>query len=638
MPPGTSAYPAGLDTQDTLIRAKDGVQSTLSAAIDAVTGTIPLASAAIFPTTSVVVIEGEEIVYTGKSGNDLTGGIRGALSGDGGGAAAPHAAAVPVRLVAIAATHRVQNDAIIGLETKLGTGASTPAAGQFLKGTGAGASGWSALTSGEVTGALGFTPANKAGDTLIGALAIGDGAGDPASAGSIRLRNAATITARDQAGGSDINLARVDASDRVALANDAVTITTGGAVAGASFTATGLLTGSGAVLGTNPAAAGVVRLPNNQWISGRNAANTADVNALRVATDGYVEIGAASANIRFGGIAYGPNVSLVNEAAYPGSSAALSAIGITIVAGETIDPTISMRNAIDGGWRMASDGGVLKFDAMTGAGVYGSPSEAELTAAGNLSVVGTLAGTALIAGTTPASVGAVRIPNNQYLAARNAANTGDVNLIRANASDQVELGGSVNVLGGLTAAASSGVKRTDAFGAYLTVDALYDQGAAIFYYANSVFRWRHGRPPSSDNWRLSSGSYGSAIEVGYLDGIVKLPTLAGSGKRTVYSDASGNLTNSSSDERLKAGIRPVEDALAIALALRPVRYSWRDAARFGTQREIGFVAQQVRRAVPEVIGENADGMLSLDYGHLTAVAIGAIQELAARLAALEAQR
>jgi hypothetical protein len=43
----------------------------------------------------------------------------------------------------------------------------------------------------------------------------------------------------------------------------------------------------------------------------------------------------------------------------------------------------------------------------------------------------------------------------------------------------------------------------------------------------------------------------------------------------------------------------------------------------------------MQKLVPEVVGENADGMLSLDYPKLVAVMAKAIQELEARVALLE---
>lgn len=53
-----------------------------------------------------------------------------------------------------ASLHSSENAAIIAAETKLGTGASTPASGTLLIGTGAGTSAWSTLTSAQLAAVL----------------------------------------------------------------------------------------------------------------------------------------------------------------------------------------------------------------------------------------------------------------------------------------------------------------------------------------------------------------------------------------------------------------------------------------------------------------------------------------------------
>ena len=123
-------------------------------------------------------------------------------------------------------------------------------------------------------------------------------------------------------------------------------------------------------------------------------------------------------------------------------------------------------------------------------------------------------------------------------------------------------------------------------------------------------------------------------------GVVMVNNLAGTGTRAVYSDATGNLTNTASDARLKDSIESITpaEALTIANALQPVRYNWRDQDERGEQREIGLIAQDVQTVAPEVVGENNDGMLSLDYAKLVSVLAGAVQALTARVQALEAGR
>jgi hypothetical protein len=55
------------------------------------------------------------------------------------------------------------------------------------------------------------------------------------------------------------------------------TLTNGGALTLAST-----VTSTGVILGTNPASAGIVRIPNANWINARNAANNADINMIEV--------------------------------------------------------------------------------------------------------------------------------------------------------------------------------------------------------------------------------------------------------------------------------------------------------------------------------------------------------------------
>ena len=118
-------------------------------------------------------------------------------------------------------------------------------------------------------------------------------------------------------------------------------------------------------------------------------------------------------------------------------------------------------------------------------------------------------------------------------------------------------------------------------------------------------------------------------------GAIGVSNLAGSGIRNVNSDANGYLTNATSDARLKKNLEPITSSLSIVEKMNPVKYSWIDQEKYGFQREVGFIAQEIQQLVPEVIGENSDKMLSLDYSKLVAIMAGAIQELSAKVKYLE---
>lgn len=102
-----------------------------------------------------------------------------------------------------------------------------------------------------------------------------------------------------------------------------------------------------------------------------------------------------------------------------------------------------------------------------------------------------------------------------------------------------------------------------------------------------------------------------------------------------------------SDERLKADIQPLADALSKVLSLRGVSFVWNDKAREVSAnrqtmagREIGLLAGEVAQVVPEVIldwVETPDGekYKTVDSARLVALLVEAVKELNAKVDALE---
>lgn len=85
-----------------------------------------------------------------------------------------------------------------------------------------------------------------------------------------------------------------------------------------------------------------------------------------------------------------------------------------------------------------------------------------------------------------------------------------------------------------------------------------------------------------------------------------------------------------SDENLKDNIGKVdgERALEIILGLNGYTYNWKDSGR----RDMGVIAQEVERAVPELVRRTQAGILTVNYTELMALAIEAIKFLAGELA------
>jgi len=103
-----------------------------------------------------------------------------------------------------------------------------------------------------------------------------------------------------------------------------------------------------------------------------------------------------------------------------------------------------------------------------------------------------------------------------------------------------------------------------------------------------------------------------------------------------------------SDERLKKNIQTIEDPLTKITKLRGVNFEWRK--KFVTSKinetseityndkydeglQMGFIAQEVNKVIPEVVEndhigfEGLDGVLALDYAKITALLVEGIKEL-----------
>ena len=99
--------------------------------------------------------------------------------------------------------------------------------------------------------------------------------------------------------------------------------------------------------------------------------------------------------------------------------------------------------------------------------------------------------------------------------------------------------------------------------------------------------------------------------------------------------ASGVWTNAS-DARYKENIRPVSYGLAEVMQLQPRAYNI-----IGSEKqEIGFVAQEVEPLLPELVESTNNSVtnedrFTLSYGQMSAVLVKAIQELNAKVTALE---
>ncbi len=95
---------------------------------------------------------------------------------------------------------------------------------------------------------------------------------------------------------------------------------------------------------------------------------------------------------------------------------------------------------------------------------------------------------------------------------------------------------------------------------------------------------------------------------------------------------------SPSDERYKENIKPIESALDKVTKLQGVTFNWKESdSILDIKEDIGFIAQDVQKVVPELVRENEDGKLSLRYQGITPILLEAIKELKAEIEELKKQ-
>jgi len=121
----------------------------------------------------------------------------------------------------------------------------------------------------------------------------------------------------------------------------------------------------------------------------------------------------------------------------------------------------------------------------------------------------------------------------------------------------------------------------------------------------------------------------------YLDGAVR-GAISTAGTLTMQGDVIAY--GSPSDRRLKENIKPIESALDKVSKLQGVTFDWKEKEKeydqFGKPKklqewknDIGFIAQDVEKVIPELVRENEDGMLSMRHQGIAPILLEAIKEL-----------
>lgn len=122
---------------------------------------------------------------------------------------------------------------------------------------------------------------------------------------------------------------------------------------------------------------------------------------------------------------------------------------------------------------------------------------------------------------------------------------------------------------------------------------------------------------------MTTSAAGAFVGIG-TDSLVEALTVMGSGW---FSGEVIQVT----DTKVKRNVEPVHDALDKVARMNGYYYDCRTdeypALNMPTERQIGFLAQEVRDIVPEATSENELGLTGVSYSRLTALLVEAVKEL-----------
>lgn len=86
-----------------------------------------------------------------------------------------------------------------------------------------------------------------------------------------------------------------------------------------------------------------------------------------------------------------------------------------------------------------------------------------------------------------------------------------------------------------------------------------------------------------------------------------------------------------SDMNLKTNITNLQSPLNKTLQLRPVKYSLTNSYPEKTNQDIGFIAQELEKIIPEAVSTDDSGNKLINYRAVIPVLVGAIQEMSVKI-------
>jgi len=179
-------------------------------------------------------------------------------------------------------------------------------------------------------------------------------------------------------------------------------------------------------------------------------------------------------------------------------------------------------------------------------------------------------------------------------------------IFRTNATERARIDTSGNLLVGTTSSNYTGAKLS------VTNAGAANQGPLGLINSNSAAKpWTFGPDTNGNMVAMNGSALGAYITYG------------------------ANGWSSTSDERLKDITDSISNGVAKVCTLRAVTYTWKSDSEKIPQ--VGLIAQDVQKVLPEAVSEGSDGYLGVRYTEIVPLLVAAIKELSAKNDALEAR-
>ncbi|CAN0170479.1 unnamed protein product [Ascophyllum nodosum] len=450
---------------------------------------------------------------------------------------------------------------------------------------------------------------NAGGIYVRGGVIISTGSLD-VQAGAIAARG--RVTSGGVSSSAVITAAGVSSSTVVTVTSGGIHVTDGATIStGDLDVSTGAITSNGTVTS-----------------AGVNSSSAVTVSSGGIDVTGGAVISTGDLNVSAGAISASGTVSSagVNSSAVI-TTAGMSSSAVVIVTAGGIDVTGGA--VISSGDLNVSAGAITANGTVTSVGMS---SSAVITAAGvtSSSTINVTAGGLYVTGGATILTGDLDVP------AGNITSSGIITSVGVNSSAVVTVtAGGINVTGGVVITTGDLNVSTGAIIANGTVtSAGVSSSAAVSVTAGGI-NVTGGATITTGNLTVSAGSI-TASGVLISAGMNSSADVTITGNIEISGTSTALSHINSSDRRLKESIAPLSNPLRTIARVRGVSFKWkegvpgRQGASSDSEREIGFIAQEVQDALPELVhrsGGTVEGFLALNYAGFVPLVVEGVKEL-----------